>query len=249
MRTTPHTVRLRSNTENLEILFLILAIATFGAVMAVLMYQNRKKSCRTLAATRKPLLPIRNVIESTKNAEIPHKVFRIRKKDYQKKTEEQPDAFFPQPRDFIVQSPKKRKLSASTVTPAVLSSHPALTEIRFSDEYIYPSPENSRYQVYPLPGPPRSQPVAKVSINGHNTLIYNTQFGVLIARDLPDESLLTAHKRCLENGRVVFAKDVGLFKTHPSHDVRIYATHQMTNQEGLTLHLFDMTEQHAHHGK
>lgn len=151
--------------------------------------------------------------------------------------------------------PTKRRHSQETiqVAPILSSAISTLpTEIRFSDEFVYPAPPDSPYQLYPLPGAQKSQPIARVTIHGHSMLVYNTQFGVLTTHDLPDESHVAAHRHCLENGRVTFAKDVGLFKTHTvrtAGDGRIYATRRMTTQDGLTLHLFDTTEQHAHRGK
>ncbi|GEM_PF-6490291 len=247
MRATPYNIRLRPNSENLDNIFLLLSFVTCASLMAILAYINIKKLWRTPAATPKLPLPIRNVIEPIESEKVPRSRVRIRKK-----TEEQSDAFFDQisSKAFLIQTKKKRRSDASTVIPTLFLPHPALpAEIRFSDEFVYPSPQDSRYQIYPLPGPQKSQPVAKVKINGHNMLIRSTQFGVLTARDLPDESLIAAHERSLKNGQVVFAKDIRLFKTHPKLDGRIYATHQITTQDGLTLHLFDKTEQHAHRKK
>lgn len=141
----------------------------------------------------------------------------------------------------------KKEIDITSTQFSQLSTLP--TEIRFSDELVYPSAPESDYQVYPLPGYQRSEPVAKVTINGHSIPIYNTQFGVLTARDFSDKSHTAVHQRCLENGQAVFAKNLGLFKTHPvrtAGDERVYATHQITNKDGLTLHLFDTTKQHAH---
>lgn len=157
--------------------------------------------------------------------------------------------------DITTTKSVKRRNSKETtdISSALFSAVSALpTEIRFSDEFIYPSAPQSHYQLYPLPGHQRSKPVAKVTINSHSTLIYNTQFGVLTTDDFSDESRVAVHQRCLENGQVVFSKICGLFKTHPiktAGDERVYATHQIVNKEGLTLHLFDTSEQHTHYRK
>lgn len=157
------------------------------------------------------------------------------------------------PPNVAVKKTEKRRNSMpqSDASSVQLSDAPSLpAEIRFSDKYVYPSRPQDQYQLFPLPGgAQRSRPVANISVDDHSMLIYDTQFGVLTANDFLDKSHAEAHRRCLKNGQVVFAKNLRLFKTHPTGtagDERVYATNTITNQDGLTLHLFDKIEQHAH---
>lgn len=249
-----------SKTETLENLFLLMWGSILSVLLFIYLYGKYKEY------TKKNALPARInpsfFKEPKKKAEEADckkkrlKQFRI-KDSYR---EEEPFQLtliqVKQIEDTPTRNKKaeKRRNSDASTIPPVLFSHPLAlpAEIRFSDKYVFPSPPDAPYAVYPLPGQEKSDPVARVTMNGHVMFIHNTQFGVLTARDFSDESQVQVHQRSLENGQVVFAKDIRLFKTHPigtAGDVRVCATHQITTENGLTLHLFDLTIQHAHRGK
>lgn len=151
--------------------------------------------------------------------------------------------------ECIRKSNKRRDSKTETPAPTEFFSSSILpSEIRFSHQFVYPSPSNPTGTVYPLPGMESANPVARISIAGQFMLIYNTQFGVLAPLCELSENDLAVHKNCLETQKVVFDRNLRFFKTRPVKtcgDQRVYAT-QIIKKEGLTLHVFDKIEQHAH---
>jgi hypothetical protein len=119
-------------------------------------------------------------------------------------------------------------------------------------QYTYPPPPQATYSLHPLPSTGRSKPVARVTINNQIQTVYATQFGILRLQKKHKASQkdILIHQRCLENGQVVFDNKINLFKTHPVRtggDQRVYATQQVKNEDGLTLHFFDQIAGHAHY--
>lgn len=244
--------------KTLEDLFLLAWAGAFVAAIIFTFVNIYKKNTKNKIKSAPNKLPPTIVPKEAFKQPIEHKKSRIRIRAAEKKAPDEVDypiyaAKQEENLSNIITKPTKRRNSEekTDISPTLFSAVPALpTNIRFSDEFVYPSPEGSRYQVYPLPGSEKSQPVARVTINNCSELIYNTQFGVLIADDLPDQKHVAAHQRCIKNGQVVFDRRIRLYKTHPvrtAGDERIYATHQLTTEDGLTLHLLDSVKQHAHH--
>jgi hypothetical protein len=253
MRATYCNIHLKPNSETLDNLFLLAALSSCAAFFATLIYINMRKIARTLAAAPKLPLFKREEVESTKREEKPREKIRFRKKDHQEKTEAQSTVFLDNApsKTFVVQGKKKQSSDPSKVQPTLFSPHSALpTEIRFSDEFVYPSPPNAPYQVYPLPGQERSKPIAKID----GRLIYNTQYGVLCIENEKEffESDAKTHAKCLKNGNAVYDSRLHKYKTHytgPSGDARVYAENRIHTESGLILHLFDRIDRHAHPSK
>ena len=242
--------------EMIESLFLLIWGSVLGAFSILFLFMKHREYTEKKGKSVLIELPVaKKSVQETEQSIYKKRRTRVPKKTMQDEAEYPLLDSFKTQRDerphtlIVVKNTKKRNSDTSTLKPALLLDLPQLpAKIVFSDQFVFPSLPDAEYKVYPLPGQERSNPVAR--INGQ--LIYNTQFGVLTTHDVPDESHVAAHQRCLENGQVVFTKDIGLFKTHPvktAGDERVYATHQIATQDGLTLHLFDSAKQHAHHRK
>lgn len=255
-----HTMRQvpPSTNKTIEDLFLLGWAGTLFVLIIFSFITNYKK--RASNTTKPAPHKLRPIIASEEESKRPNRLKKFRVKTPQIQKDDPDEVNHPahpitqqekNESDIIKTKNRRNSQEKTDASPTLFSAAPVLpAQIRFSDEFVYPSPEGGCYQVYPLPGPQKSQPVARVTIGSHSMLIRNTQFGVLTTQNLPDESHIAIHQRCIETGQVAYDSQSRLFKTRPvktAGDERIYATHKITTEDGLTLHIFDTPIQHAHH--
>lgn len=243
---------MRNITQENENIFLLAWFALSAVIIFAALFGNR----RTQKSVKIPVLitdVLRNASPQIKPTHHSHKKTRHKIPVMQNSPLKIP--FFPEVKKDntspvrIHKANKRRNSTTEIPAPVAFFLSPILpSEIRFTDQFVYPFSSNPTDTVYPLPGMESANPVACIFITGQLTLVYNTQFGALAPLCELSENDLAVHKNCLETQKVVFDKKLRLFKTHPVRtcgDQRVYAT-QVIKKEGLTLHVFDKIEQHAH---